>query len=67
MLKGEIIEQYKDDKPFESALFFYTIDKPIYVVASLDRTEIKIYIITAYIPDNNHFLEDFKTRKSHEQ
>ncbi len=64
LLKGELIEHYKDDKPFESALFFYELNNPIHVVASLDKTEIKIYVITAYIPDNNYFLEDFKTRRS---
>ena len=67
LLKGEIIEHYKNDKPFESALFYKKIDKPLHVVASLDKNEIKIYVITAYIPDNSHFLEDLKTRKSNEK
>jgi len=36
-------------------------------VASLDKIEVKIYTITAYIPDNKHFLKDFKTRINNEK
>ena len=67
LLKGEIIEHYKNDKPFESALFYYKMDKPLHVVASLDKEEVKVYVITAYIPDSKHFLNDFKTRISNEE
>ena len=67
LLKGELIEYYKNDKPFESGLFFYKADKPLHVVASLDKIEVKIYVITAYIPDNKHFLKDFKTRINNEK
>lgn len=64
---GEIIEYYKMDKPFESALFFYHKEKVLHVVASFDKINKIIYIITAYIPDTKHFLEDLKTRRNNEK
>ena len=60
---GEIIESYKDDKPFESALFFLMKEKPLHVVASIDTVAMKIHVITAYIADEKHFYSDFKRRK----
>jgi len=60
---GEIIENYKDDKPFESALFLYISSKPIHVVASLDEVTKTIFIITTYVPSITHFYEDLKTRR----
>jgi hypothetical protein len=65
--KGEIIESYKTDKPFESALFFYIDSKPIHVVASLNEITNTIYIITAYIPNLAHFDKNLKTRKQNEK
>ena len=65
--QGEIIENYKNDTPFESALFFYIDKKPIHVVASLDESTMTIYVITAYIPDTTHFNKDLKTRKRDEE
>ncbi|MCK5535592.1 MAG: DUF4258 domain-containing protein [Bacteroidales bacterium] len=60
---GEVIEIYKDDKPFESALFLHINIKPLHVVASLDEEQSIVYIITAYRPDNENFENDFKTRR----
>ena len=61
--KGEIIETYETDIPFESALFFYIDKKPIHVVASLDENSNTIHVITAYIPNNIYFYNDLKTRR----
>ena len=52
--------------PHRSALFFYIDMKPMHVVASFDEDNMMIYIITAYIPDNEHFKDDFKTRRKNE-
>ena len=60
---GEVIESYKDDKPFESALFMYVKNKPLHVVAGFDDINEMVYIITAYVPDIEHFNNDFKTRR----
>ncbi len=64
--EGEIIEHYKTDTPFESALFFYADLQAIHVVASLDETTQAIYVITAYRPSLAHFKEDLKTRRKNE-
>lgn len=64
ILKGTIIEDYPDDKPFASALFFkIENDRPIHTVISLDEKNEVCYIITAYIPADDIFENDFITRK----
>jgi len=64
LLEGEVIEEYINDKPYPSALFFGYIDKqPLHVVAAIDVGNEWCFVITAYIPDLEHFEEDFKTRR----
>lgn len=64
LLKGEIIEDYPEDKPYPSALLLGTIEEtPLHIVAALDEKTDICYIITAYHPDGKHFEKDFKTRK----
>ena len=59
---GEIIKQYKDDKPFESALLLgYSNNRPIHVVLSIEENF--IHIITAYTPDKAKWNNDFKHKK----
>ena len=59
---GEIIEQYSDDFPFPSCLIMgHSEERIIHVVASIN--EGMMYIITAYVPDNAEWENDFKTRK----
>ena len=59
---GEIIEQYEDDKPYPSCLLLgYTNNKPLHVVASVDSGF--LWIITAYWPSLDKWLDDYKTRK----
>jgi hypothetical protein len=61
---GECIEDYPDDYPFPSGLFFgWHGVKPLHVVAALEETSPRVYIITAYEPDLEHFDSDFKTRR----
>jgi len=62
--KGEIIEEYTDDKPFPSCLLcFLSQDTNLHVVLAYDEQEDIVFIITVYIPDLKHFEEDFKTRR----
>ncbi len=61
--KGEVIEYYKDDKPFESALFFIKTPNPLHVVASFNQKDETIYVITVYRPSDKYFLSDMKTRR----
>lgn len=63
---GEVIENYNNDIPFESALFLYIDTIPLHVVASFDEKKMIIYVITAYIPDSDNFEDDFKTRRNNE-
>jgi hypothetical protein len=67
LLSGELIEEYMDDYPLPSGLFLKFInEKPIHVVAAVDKETENCYIITAYYPDLEHFESDYKTRKKDE-
>jgi hypothetical protein len=67
ILSGEIIEEYQDDKPFPSALFFKMINnRPLHSVVAFDESEQKLFVITAYEPTFEKFEPDFKTRKKYE-
>ena len=62
---GARIEDYPEDTPYPSALFFGWIDgKPLHVVTALDAQSQWAYIITTYEPDLEHFEPDYRTRKS---
>ena len=64
VMKGEMIENYEDDKPFPSALFFNFINnRPLHTIVSFDERQNKAYIITAYEPNLEMFENDYKTRK----
>ena len=64
LLEGELIENYREDKPFESGLFLGWIDgKPLHTVASIDSRSDCCFIITVYKPDLKHFEQDYRTRK----
>lgn len=64
LLTGERIEDYPDDTPFPSALFFKLIGQmPIHVVAACDSFSKWVFVITAYEPNLEHFEQDFKTRR----
>ena len=63
ILKGEIIRQYEDDKPFPSCLVLGKAedDEYIHVVASIDDNT--LYIITTYHPDKTEWEPDLKTKR----
>lgn len=62
---GEIIEDYPDDFPYPSCLIFgHSVQrKTLHTVVGSD-TEM-LYIITAYYPNTEKFMEDLKTRREH--
>jgi hypothetical protein len=61
---GEIIESYESDRPLPSCLILgWTDKKPCHVVVAYNEQLNYCYIITVYIPDDEHFYQDFKTRK----
>src|SRR3989338_4196608 len=62
--RGEIIEEYLDDKPWPSALFLGWVDgRPLHVVAAYSRHLQKTAIITVYEPSLEYFESDFKIRR----
>jgi hypothetical protein len=64
LLNGGIIEDYPTDTPYPSSLFFAKIrGRALHVVAAFDEADDWAYIITAYIPDRDHFEADLKTRR----
>lgn len=61
---GEIIVEYKDDKPYPSFLMLNMINnKPIHVLIAKDEKG-NCIIITAYYPDIEIWSNDFKTKKT---
>jgi hypothetical protein len=64
LLKGEHIRDYKEDRPFPSALFLgYAGGKPLHVVASCDEINRQAFVITAYEPSLDVFESDYRTKK----
>ncbi|HAO21005.1 MAG TPA: hypothetical protein DCQ37_11375 [Desulfobacteraceae bacterium] len=63
ILYGEIIEEYPNDYPFPSCLILYNHLRPLHIVAAYSEENRNAYIITAYIPDSDHFESDLKTRR----
>lgn len=62
---GEIVEEYPSDFPNPSCLLFTMISvaRPLHVVVGVTTT--RLWIITAYIPSQDIFETDFKTRRRH--
>lgn len=60
---GEIVECYLDDYPYPSCLILgYTNKRTgMHVVCAAGQN--KIWMITAYYPDENEWYEDLKTRR----
>ncbi len=64
LLIGECMENYPETKPFPSFLFLGEINaRPLHVVAACDVLEERLFIITAYEPDLQHFEPGFKIRR----
>lgn len=60
---GEIIKEYADDKPYPSCLIFKMIGTiPVHVVMAKNELG-ECIVITVYVPDNDIWYEDFKTKK----
>lgn len=64
ILNGEIIEEYPNDKPFESCLIFgMDTDRPIHICCAYNNIDDCVVIITTYVPDEIIFEKDYKTRR----
>ena len=64
MMKGEIIEKYKDDEPYPSVLIYGRTNKrrPLHIVVAYDKKDDLTIIITVYHPDPRLWV-DYKRRK----
>jgi len=60
---GEVIESYRDDKPYPSFLVLGYIDGIALHVVYAKDDENNIIVITAYRPNVNKWKNDLKTRK----
>jgi uncharacterized DUF497 family protein len=61
--EGIIIKNYPDDKPFPSYLILGKVNnRKIHVVMSRDNIG-NCYIITAYQPDADLWIDDFTSKK----
>lgn len=63
IMTGEIIEQYPDDYPYPSCLTLGNLNtsKPLHTVVGTNGYQ--LWIITAYYPSSEKWLDDLKTRK----
>lgn len=62
--QGEMIEWYAEAKPYPGCLIAgVSGSKQIHVVAAWDETDHTVYIVTAYMPDKDHFHVNGITRK----
>lgn len=65
---GKVIEFYPETKPYPGCLISGTCcQKTLHVVVSWDKNASAAYVITVYIPDEDHFEEDGETRKRKER
>ena len=64
LLAGERIEDYPNTTPHPSGLFLgWYGTRPLHVVAAYDSSGDRVFIITVYEPDLEHFEPDFRTRR----
>ncbi len=62
IMKGKVIKEYPDDKPYPSKLVYSgTSENPIHVVYSVDREDCNV--ITVYRPALEDWENDFITRR----
>lgn len=61
---GEVIIEYRDDKPLPSKLILGFIhNEPLHVVVAYDNKLEKCIVITTYYPDTFIWGPDFKIRR----
>jgi len=64
---GQIIEKYEGDRPYPSFLIYsFVRNRPLHVLVAYSEYNNIVYVITAYEPDEAHFMEDHVTRRREE-
>lgn len=60
--KGELIEDYSEDRPSPTGLLLgWDGNRPVHVIVTIE--EEAVGIITVYEPTTEHFETDFRTRR----
>lgn len=63
LISGKIIEVYKEDYPLPSCLLLgYSGQRPLHIVTAVDKEDNMLWIITAYEPTEDEWLEGFTKR-----
>ena len=61
---GEIIKEYPDDNPYPSVLMLgFVRGSAVHVVVALDEAAKTAIVITAYLPDEQLWSDDFRLRR----
>ena len=57
--KGEVIEEYPEDKPYPSVLIYgrTTAGRPLHIVCAYDQGENLVVVITVYHPNPELWVE----------
>lgn len=63
ILSGEIIEQYPDDYPYPSCLTLGAALNGQYIHVVCGTGAGRLWLITAYYPNPDKWMDDFKTRR----
>jgi hypothetical protein len=64
IVSGEEIRSYPDEKPYPTRLLLaFENGLPLHVVIAQDQVENNNIVVTAYRPDINIWMENFKTRR----
>ncbi len=62
IINGEMIEDYPEDRRGHSCLIFgWSRGRPVHSVCTI--VDKNVFLITVWIPDSAHWMEDYKTRK----
>lgn len=66
ILNGELVEDYPNDLPYPSCLIlgYRGPGLALHVVCSPDSENEELWLITAYVPDTNKWMDDLKTRRT---
>lgn len=67
MVSGDLVEDYPDQRPYPGALVIGWLGgEPLHVVFAYNSVDRICLVITAYLPDLNHFEKGYRTRRQRE-
>lgn len=64
---GDLIREYPEDQPYPSYLLLgYVNGRPLHVLVAQETEGGPCVVVTAYVPDNTYWLDDYRTRRNRE-